>query len=336
MARPISIPESRNGRSRHLERSSIPRTPYHHKGRADAYAILGRYDEALAELASYENLISDEEAQWRSPHLIHFTKAFLLSRLGRYREAETVLQKGIERARELEQLETEAGSHLLAAWLALEQENYPQAREHVSRSERLFPRISDEVGPFNMPNQRTGFTVLGHLLGGIAEARSENLEGAHAHLDAQTNLYDASDVIEKWHHHALKGEIALIEGDETGAELAFSTGEPELKMWFNQYFPGPSVLANSTPSRDGLARAKKAQGDLRGAIKIYRDLNTPGMSSKWTAWFEPRYVLETARLLDEIGDKDSARAEYERFLEYWKDADPDLPELQEAKKYVGR
>jgi hypothetical protein len=46
-------------------------------------------------------------------------------------------------------------------------------------------------------------------------------------------------------------------------------------------------------------------------------------------------VLETARLLDEAGDKNSARTEYERFLEYWKDADPDLPELKEAKKYLG-
>ena len=35
--------------------------------------------------------------------------------------------------------------------------------------------------------------------------------------------------------------------------------------------------------------------------------------------------LETTRLLDEIGDKDSARAMYERFLEYWKDPDQDLP-----------
>ena len=120
------------------------------------------------------------------------------------------------------------------------------------------------------------------------------------------------------------------------AEAYLYSGEPELKMWFNLYFSGPSVFANNPPSRDGLARVKKAQGDLRGAIKIYRELNTPGMSAKWTAWFEPRYVLETARLLDQAGDKDSARTEYERFLEYWKDADPELPELQEAKKYLGR
>ena len=57
--------------------------------------------------------------------------------------------------------------------------------------------------------------------------------------------------------------------------------------------------------------------------------------SKWTAMLEPRYVLEIARLLDEMGDKEGARTEYERFLELWKDADEGLPELEEARKFVG-
>jgi hypothetical protein len=58
------------------------------------------------------------------------------------------------------------------------------------------------------------------------------------------------------------------------------------------------------------------------------------MSSKWTAWLEPRYVLELARLLDEIGDKEGARAEYQRFLDLWKNADDGLPELKEARAYL--
>jgi hypothetical protein len=51
---------------------------------------------------------------------------------------------------------------------------------------------------------------------------------------------------------------------------------------------------------------------------------------------EPRYVLALARLLDETGDKEAARAEYERFLELWKNADEGLPELKEAREYVAQ
>ena len=45
-------------------------------------------------------------------------------------------------------------------------------------------------------------------------------------------------------------------------------------------------------------------------------------------------MLKLARLLDETGQKDAARAEYERFLELWKDADAGLPELKEARAYL--
>jgi tetratricopeptide (TPR) repeat protein len=39
-----------------------------------------------------------------------------------------------------------------------------------------------------------------------------------------------------------------------------------------------------------------------------------------------------ARLYERLGNPDRARQWYERFLEDWKDADPDIPELVEAKK----
>jgi hypothetical protein len=51
---------------------------------------------------------------------------------------------------------------------------------------------------------------------------------------------------------------------------------------------------------------------------------------------EPRYVLALARVLEKQGDRASARREYERFLELWKNADPGLPELAEARKAMSR
>ena len=46
---------------------------------------------------------------------------------------------------------------------------------------------------------------------------------------------------------------------------------------------------------------------------------------------EPRHVLALAQLLAADGDNAGARVEFERFLKLWADADPDLPELGEAR-----
>jgi len=96
------------------------------------------------------------------------------------------------------------------------------------------------------------------------------------------------------------------------------------------------VFVNHLPSRDGLARAANARGDLAGAIAAYRKLLTPGADSTWVSALEPRYVLELARLLEKTGDRTGALKEYERFLNLWKRADPGLPELDESSRAVRR
>ena len=42
--------------------------------------------------------------------------------------------------------------------------------------------------------------------------------------------------------------------------------------------------------------------------------------------------VRLARIYEKTGDTDRARHWYERFTEDWKDADPDIPELIEARK----
>ncbi len=164
-----------------------------------------------------------------------------------------------------------------------------------------------------------------HLLAGTAEVHAGKLAAARAHLDAQRDLYVSSREWEKWKYHCLEGEIALAAGDQAAAEAAFSAGEPELKKDWSNSILFASVFANRP------AQVKSARGDTAGAIEAYRNLLTPDITQKWTMVLEPRYVLELARLLAKSGDTEAARKEYQRFLDLWKDADPDLPELAQAK-----
>jgi hypothetical protein len=47
---------------------------------------------------------------------------------------------------------------------------------------------------------------------------------------------------------------------------------------------------------------------------------------------EALFQFHLAKVYEKLGDTDRARHWYERFTEDWKDADPDIPELIEARK----
>ena len=294
-----------------------------HSGRAWSFAVLGRYDEALGE---WEKLLKAENPSF-SPTDILFLEAFTLSRVGRYVDARAKIARSRELLAKNPAPDAEAFLHLLSAAQSLELGQYSECIDGARRARQVMPQVATAI------HQDTLMLAV-ELWEGVAEARRGNLNAARGLLDALAEVYDAEVEWETWFYEALRGEMALAANELDVAESAFLRAEPEFKMLFGNGFPLVSVFSNHTPGRDGLARVKKAQGDLAGAIRIYRGLLTADMGSKWVAMLEPRYVLELARLLDESGDKEAARAEYERFLELWKDADEGLPELKEARAYV--
>ena len=293
-----------------------------HSGRAWAFAAMGRYDEALAER---EALRRSENPAF-SPGTLLFGDAFILSRLGRYEDANAAIQE----AQALhEGPDLDVSLLLLSALTRIERGQHAEAVEIVKQAQALLPDVTYAL-------LSRAYSNTAPYLEGLAEARRGNLEAARARLESSAGTYDPSEEPQKWFHESLGGEIALAEGDLATAEAAFSEGEPQFKMVFSAGAPALSLFLNQTPSRDGRARVMKARGDLSGAIRFYRALLTPDMSSKWTPMLEPHHVLELARLLDASGDQDAARVEYQRFLDLWKNADPGLPELTEARAYVGQ
>ncbi len=84
--------------------------------------------------------------------------------------------------------------------------------------------------------------------------------------------------------------------------------------------------------KDVLARAYWKKGDLERAAAEYRKLLTVDPANQVRYLMSPLYRYRLGRVLEEKGDRAGARAEYAKFLEYWKDADPTHPELADARK----
>ena len=286
-------------------------------GRLWSLASLGRYDDAILEKPPQYLL-----ANWSS------IRAFVLSRVGRYREADRAVEAGRREAEIGENVGEQGNILLLSSLLAIEREQYGRALQDCDSAERMFARLPEK-------KRRVGL-VLVHLMSGIAEVRAGHIEQARRHLEMQERLVNSSVEPENWWHNALVGEIALAAGDLGRAASAFSAGEPSRKMWWTTRYSNLSILANNLISRDGLARVATAQGDLARAIQIYRQLLSYGPDQKWASVFEPRYVLQIARLLERSGEKQASLKETERFLNFWKRADSGLPEIAEARRAVER
>jgi tetratricopeptide (TPR) repeat protein len=273
-------------------------------------AVMGRHEEAIAAKPPLKSV-----------------EGFLLSRVGRYREAFSVLDTGKQQAERDESVAEQSEYSLISSFLALERKDFARARRELLAAEKAAAGLTGA--------RQRRHRVLIHLLSGIAELGAGRPDTARTRLNLSRQLFNAGISEEKLWHHALEGEIALANRDVEGAAKAFAAGEPQRRRPFNLR-GWVTLMEQSFPYRDGLARVAKAQGDLRRAIQIYRQLLVYGPDSKFVPVLEPRYVLELARLLEQARDKAEARKEYERFLQMWMNADADLPELAEVRRAVAR
>ncbi|MBC8183798.1 tetratricopeptide repeat protein [candidate division KSB1 bacterium] len=94
-----------------------------------------------------------------------------------------------------------------------------------------------------------------------------------------------------------------------------------------------TFLANYiTPfHKDVLARAYHKNGELDKAIAEYDRLINFDPNNWERFLIHPKYHYRLAKLYEEKGTTQKAIKEYEKFLDIWKDADEDLPELIDTK-----
>jgi serine/threonine protein kinase/tetratricopeptide (TPR) repeat protein len=168
---------------------------------------------------------------------------------------------------------------------------------------------------------------------GLVEVKQRKMESAHARLlEIKTFMPEFSPADNKssvYQSLILEAEILMAEGSPGRAiEVLKKAVLPDIPSLHTDAI-GPY---NIPFLRDFLARACLQSGDLDGAIAEYESLITFDPDSRDRYLIHPKYHLELAKLYEEKGMSSKAIQQYEIFLELWKDADPGLVEVEDARK----
>jgi len=136
----------------------------------------------------------------------------------------------------------------------------------------------------------------------------------------------------KLYYDSLHAEVLLAEGS---LEEAITVGKKLSPLavrgtafWYY------AVIGNVPIFNDVLARGYRQKGELDKAIAEYERLMTFDPESKDRRLIHPKYYYRLAKLYEQKSWKGKAIENYDKFLTLWKDADPGIPEVEDARKRV--
>jgi serine/threonine protein kinase/tetratricopeptide (TPR) repeat protein len=127
-----------------------------------------------------------------------------------------------------------------------------------------------------------------------------------------------------------------------GAELALEGGFPERAIAIfeektpfrneSMGFYSSWILNNLPIMKDVVPRAYERMDDIDNAIVAYEKLIVLDLGTPDRRLIHPKYHYKLAKLYEKKGWKSKAIEQYTKFLELWEDADPGLPDVEDAKK----
>jgi tetratricopeptide (TPR) repeat protein/tRNA A-37 threonylcarbamoyl transferase component Bud32 len=257
----------------------------------------------------------------------YFYKGFLNFWLGRYGQVVDEMDWLKGAAASMGYGQGTAAGDLLAGWALLERGEIERGRERI----KMFMDAPADAGGFGNITSSNAEAARVYLTGTIdlRAGRVEDAKTARARLEALLPKVEApARPVFEYLNSQWRGEILLAEGkaEEAIAALAEAPGRgvpPNIREILPFY--------NLPFERDALGRAYALKGDNGKAAAVYERLVAPDPKDPARMLIHPLYHYRLAALCEKLGRKDRARAEYERFLAAWKDADPARPEPSDAR-----
>ena len=262
--------------------------------------------------AEYTRLLDNEQP---IAHLFGRTLlADFHSAQGQFREAETQLRQGLDLAEMMAEASWTARLQAQLGYLLGIQGRAPQALEASRRA----VQSAQESG--TLSNQRDvlfNLAVVELLLDQTAEARQtarslQQVTAQGLNLKAMRYVY------------LVNGLLLSKAGSHAEAVEEYKRSRKLMPVT-----DGTSVMLS-----DAMGSALWASGEPEKAGKIFLAIRMRPLARLENGYLYARSLHQSARLLQEMGNTEEARSFYNKFLELWGDADPDIPLLLDAQQQL--
>jgi len=250
--------------------------------------------------------------------------ALLLAR-GKINEAIGLSQRNLEKSKGDKEKEREAyGGLARALEKAGRYEDAYQAFGQYVRVSAEYRKSKGESGLPYLPSQQKQEM----LAKGILQAEMKSFDEARKTAEELRSLIEKGiNTKELRRYEYILGLIELGKKDYHQAADLFhrACGRLDFEFYNEDSFEHAKYF-------DALARALYESGDLDTARKEYEKttLLTIGRLAHGDIYAKAYYML--GKIAEQQGDKARARENYRKFLDLWKDADPGLPEVPDAKQ----
>jgi tetratricopeptide (TPR) repeat protein/DNA-binding winged helix-turn-helix (wHTH) protein len=300
-----------------------PDDPLLHNFLARVYCRAGKFDQAVTESKRYVDITGGEPNAYDSLGTSYMWH-------GKYAEAEAAYREALRRKPDFDI----ALVHLAGVYVR--EGRLKDAIDGVRQYLRFAPADVDQA----RGNAWLAWIYLRR--GEIAKSREATMKevqvsGPLAFMGRAMLALKSGDLAEA--HKVVNSAGAVPERGNRGSDryrlylrgnLALATGKPELAIAeFKKVLTQPEPVGYVDWFDDCLADGYLKLGQLDEAIAEYQRVLARNPNAALA-----RYHL--AEACARKGDKSLAREQYQQFLDLWKDADLDLPEVRAAKAAVAR
>lgn len=297
--------------------------PEHEARRSLSYllAMNEEYDKALENVDISISLASTLGSKTESLRL----KAFYLTWLGRFKDADKTQIEILKNAEQLKIDDMQLRINMMKFWQNYYIGYYEKSLYYLHNSYNYKKEIYPEDQVYTEYHLNL-FTALINLNNG----NTKQIENSNQIVDS---IYiDIDDNVSEWHeyyYNLYKSEYFLKKGE---IKKSINTFNENKLPPFRGMYPVQLERGNMIFRSDVLARAYLSISDTDAAIETYKEFLKFKPKSNDRRLIFPLYYYQIANLYEKTGDVENAIVSYMKFLNIWENADDDLKVIDNAKR----